>query len=53
MANAIHPTGPNFSIRVGDNIVTVKPDPERPGKSLCIINSELHRADFRIDEEKK
>jgi hypothetical protein len=46
----IDPHGrPAFSVRVGDNIITIKPDPKETEKSLCIINGELHRADFRID----
>src|SRR5262245_4015152 len=40
----------NIAGFIGDNKVMVKPDPEAPGKSLLIINQELHRADFRTRE---
>jgi hypothetical protein len=40
-----------FRIRIGENVVDVRPDPEAAGKSLLIINGEVHRADFRIAED--
>lgn len=40
-----------FSLRIGDRVIVVKPDPEAPGKSLLIIDNELYRADFRLRED--
>lgn len=40
-----------FRVRIGENLVDVRPDPEAPGKFLLIINGKVHRADFRISVE--